>query len=108
MTSKGIHSSQRSFSASRPRRWASARPATHSVAVAKRTRCPARQALIPSVIAPCVLPVPGAEQDDVFLRLQEVELAHSERARIKLSGQTRDEDGNEVVRLGNLGTQNHW
>jgi hypothetical protein len=38
---------------------ASERRATHWVAVAKCTRCPARQARIEIAIARCVLPVPG-------------------------------------------------
>jgi hypothetical protein len=54
---------------------ASASRATHSVAVAKATRWPARQARIETAIARCVLPVPGrAEQDDVLPGVQEVEL----------------------------------
>jgi len=48
-----------SSSSSRPSRLASARRATHSVAVANRIRWPARQARIPIAIARCVLPVPG-------------------------------------------------
>jgi hypothetical protein len=45
------------------------------VAVRNATRWPARQALIESAIATWVLPVPGAEQHDVVLRGEEVELA---------------------------------
>jgi len=38
---------------------ASASLATHWVAVANWTRCPARQARMPSAVAMWVLPVPG-------------------------------------------------
>lgn len=38
----------------------------HSVAVAKATRCPARQARMPSAIARCVLPVPGGPRRTTF------------------------------------------
>ena len=46
------------------------------MAVRKATRCPARQARMPSAIARWVLPVPGGpEQDDVLAAGEEVELA---------------------------------
>jgi hypothetical protein len=108
MTNKGIHSSQRSFSASRPRRWASARPATPLGRGREEDALSGQAGPNPERDRDVPLAHSGAEQADVFLRLQEVELAHSERARIKLSGQKRDENGNEVVRLSNLGTQNLW
>src|SRR5437899_1417112 len=58
---------RRRSSASRPFwRFASASLATHSVAVAKATRCPARQALIETAIARCVLPVPGGPSSTTF------------------------------------------
>jgi hypothetical protein len=57
-------------------RLASESLATHSVAVANATLCPARQARIETAIARWVLAGPGwAEQDDVLLGVQEVELA---------------------------------
>ena len=65
-----------SSASSVPWRLASARRATHWVAVANWTRCPARQARIESAIARCVLPVPGrSEQDHVLAGVEEVELA---------------------------------
>src|SRR5215217_6080148 len=68
---------RRRSSALRPLwRLASDRRATHSVAVANATRCPARQARIETAIARCDLPVPGGpNRDDVLLGVQEVELA---------------------------------
>src|SRR2546429_7929927 len=47
-------------------RLASDSRATHSVAVAKATRRPARQALIEIAIARCVLPVPGGPSRITF------------------------------------------
>src|SRR4051812_45139594 len=50
--------------------------ATHSVAVLKATRWPARQARIPRAMLRCVLPVPrGPKQDDVLFAGEKVELA---------------------------------
>ena len=82
-SSSGVQSSRRSSSSRRPCRCASPRRATHSVAVAKATRWPARQARIPSAIARCVLPVPGGpEQDDVVFGGEEVELAEVQDERL--------------------------
>ena len=60
--------SRSSSSSRRPWRWASASRATHSVAVLKATRWPARQARIPSAIARWVLPVPGGPSRTTFSR----------------------------------------
>src|SRR3954454_14124064 len=48
--SSGRRCNRASSSSRRPWRWASARSATHSVAVLNATRCPARQARIPKAI----------------------------------------------------------
>jgi hypothetical protein len=61
-------SSRRNSSSRRPWRWASARTATHSVAVRKSTRCPARQARVPKAIARWILPVPGGPSRITFSR----------------------------------------
>src|SRR6266545_2870216 len=83
MTSRGTQSSRRSSSSRRPCRWASPRRATHSVAVAKATRLPARQARIPSAIARWLLPVPGGpSRTTLSFRGQEVELAEVEDERL--------------------------
>jgi hypothetical protein len=58
-TSSGMNDSLRSSASRVLWRLASARWATHSVAVANATRWPARQARIETAIARCVLPVPG-------------------------------------------------
>src|SRR4051794_40828751 len=60
----------------RPARWASAKSATHSVAVRKATRWPARQARMAKAMLRWVLPVPGGPSRTTFLAaVQEVELA---------------------------------
>ena len=60
----------------RPWRWASASSATHSVAVRNATRWPARQARMPERDRQVGLAGAGrAEQDDVLLAGEEVELA---------------------------------
>src|SRR5439155_9575096 len=61
-----MNDSRRSSASSAFWRLASDSRATHSVAVAKATRCPARQALIEIAIARCVLPVPGGPSRITF------------------------------------------
>ncbi|HVI19077.1 MAG TPA: hypothetical protein VM712_11900, partial [Gaiellales bacterium] len=56
---QGMNDSLRSSASRLPLRLASESRATHCVAVANWTRCPARQARIDSATARCVLPVPG-------------------------------------------------
>src|SRR6266508_4949207 len=83
MISSGVQSSRRSSSSRRPCRWASPSRATHSVAVAKATRLPARQARIPSAIARWLLPVPGGpSRTTLSFRGEEVELAEVEDERL--------------------------
>ena len=74
--SSGTNDSLRSSASSWPWRLASPSRATHWVAVANCTRCPARHARIPSAVAMWVLPVPGGPSRITFsLAVQEVELA---------------------------------
>jgi len=68
--------SRRLSSSSRcPWRWASASSATHSVAVLKITRWPARHARMPIAVARWSCRFRVAQQDDVLFAVQEVELA---------------------------------
>src|SRR3954454_16322531 len=76
MISSGIRCRRSSSASSRPWRWASASSATHSVAVRKATRWPARQARIPSAMLRMRLAGAGRpEEDDVLAAGEEVELA---------------------------------
>src|SRR5215218_2138612 len=67
-TTSGMKPSRRSSASRLPVRLASPSLATHSVAVAKATRWPARQARIETAIARCVLPVPGGPSRTTFSR----------------------------------------